>query len=39
MADNTGNLTWSSWTRSTKIVVGVMLFFAAAVVVVLYLPR
>jgi len=39
MADGGANMTWSSWTLTTKIGVGIGLAVAAVLVVLLNLPR
>lgn len=39
MAENTTNLSWSSWSLKTKVTVGAGMAIAALLVVLLYLPR
>jgi hypothetical protein len=39
MAGDTSNTTWSSWSLSTKLTVGVGIALAAVLVVFLYFPR
>jgi hypothetical protein len=39
MANTSTNITWSAWSLSTKLAVGSGIFFAALLVVWLYLPH
>jgi hypothetical protein len=39
MTGNSTTIPWSSWSLSTKVAVGFGMVLAAALVVILYLPR